>query len=65
MGFGQLFTVQSARSQANHSHVTDSRVSVRNTGQNLFVKNWNNIFSCTLCVCQDEEEDEDFGLQHE
>lgn len=38
MGFGQLFTVESAGSQANHSHVPDSGMSIRNTGQNLFMK---------------------------
>lgn len=47
MGFGHFFTVQSARSQANDSHVTNSRVSVGYTGQNLFRKNKNN-FSSTL-----------------
>lgn len=47
MGFGHLFTVQSARSQADNSHVTNSRVSVGYTGQNLFRENQNN-FSSTL-----------------
>lgn len=47
MGFGHLFTVQSARSQADDSHVTNSRVSVGYTGQNLFRENYNN-FSSTL-----------------
>lgn len=62
MGFGQLLTVQRARSQANHSHVPDSWLSVGNTGQNLFVKKHNDIFSSTLCVYEDEEEDEGFHL---
>lgn len=49
MGFGHLFTVQSARSQADDSHITNSRVSVGYTGQNLFRENQND-FSSTLTV---------------
>lgn len=32
---GELLAVQSARSQTNHRHVPDSRVSVGYTGQDL------------------------------
>lgn len=62
MGFGQLFTVQGARSQANHGHVADSGVSVGDTGQNLFGENRKDIFSSTL---DEEEEDKGLPLQHE
>ena len=48
MGFGQIFTVQGARSQANHGHVADSGVSVGDTGQNLVGENRKDIFSSTL-----------------
>lgn len=35
MVFSQLLAVQSTRSQTHHGHVTDSRVSVCYTGQDL------------------------------
>lgn len=35
VGFGQLPAVQSACSQTHNGHVTDSRVSICYTGQNL------------------------------
>lgn len=36
VGSGHLFTVQSARPQADDSHVADSGVGVGDAGQNLF-----------------------------
>lgn len=38
MGFSQFFAVQSACSQTHHRHVTDPRMSISDTGQNLAEK---------------------------